>query len=724
MTGANPNCAPMADSPPPADKRRPEAPQDGRAFGGGARTGRFQRLLHPASAVFIGGSGLGPAIDYCRANGFSGRMMAVNPHRAEIAGLPCAKSIFDLDWDEAPDLAFIAVPKEAVVETVAALASLGTAAAVCHSSGFSESAGGEERQAALVEAAGRMRVLGPNCPGLANFFDGAVFMMDHFGNHAPRRGVAVLSNGGAYLSDLGCADRSLPIGYLIGLGNQAMVSVADMLDTVLEDPRVTAVNIYFEGIFEVAALSRAAARAARLGKPVVAVPGGRSAAGARAAQSHTASLSGSAEVASALLRRFGWIEAHTASDAIETLKMLTLTPLPRGPKTGFVTSSGSYAVLGGDAAQRQGLALPPPSAQAAAKLRAVLPDYVGPANPLDISDAHGWPLPRLRPIYDAFLGDPYHIALQVMCYPPPGGWDSAAWDRTVEALAGAKGQRAAAFINTLPENLPRAARTRMSAAGIAPLQGLAEGMRAVARAARYGVARDTLEADAMPLPEPPGAPGRLYSVDECSAKSLLAGAGLTVPRGRLLCGENAAVSTGLTYPVALKAVVDGVTHKSEAGAVALGLADESALRAALTAMRRRLDCAGRVPRGFLVEEMVAGACGEVLVGIRRVAGVGLTLTVSVGGVAVELMDDAATLILPAPRQAFAEALGGLRLFPMIDGYRGRPAADVNAAVRAIAALADFAQARPALVELEINPLILTATGAVVADAVLVETAEE
>ena len=399
---------------------------------------------------------LRPAIEYMQAGGFSGDAVAVNPKRATIAGVPCVASVSELPW--VPDVAILVIPKDAVIETVRALSAQGCGGVVCITSGFSESADGATRQADLIDAAGDMPVIGPNCPGIANFLDGSAFMMDHFGTHAPGKGVAVISNGGAYLSDLGCADRSQPIAYLIGLGNQAMVTVADMLDVVLDDPRVTAVNIYFEGITNVAKLSRAAAKAARKGIPVVAIKGGRSQAGTRAAQSHTASLSGDAAVASALFRRFGWIEVTTPSEAIETVKKLSFTPVPKGLKTGFITSSGSYAVLGGDIAEKAGLRMEPPSTDAAPAIDAALPPYVGPANPLDISDAHGWPQADQLPIYQAFARDDYDLFAQVMCYPPEGGWDMTTWDATTGALAQAKGDRPAAFVNTLAESLPKEAR--------------------------------------------------------------------------------------------------------------------------------------------------------------------------------------------------------------------------------------------------------------------------
>ncbi len=212
------------------------------------RKQRLGRLLKPESAVFLGGAALEPAISYCRDRGFSGRLYAVNSRRRRLGGLPCHRSLE-------------ALPKEAVQTAVAALSALGVAAAICNSASFSEMAGsGSARQAGLAEAAGPMPVLEPSCLGLGNFADGAVFMMEHFGRHEPG-GSGVLSNGDDYLSDLGCAKRGLAVSYLVGLGNQALLSLAELLDILAKNPHFSAVNLYFEALGDVAALSRAAMKA-------------------------------------------------------------------------------------------------------------------------------------------------------------------------------------------------------------------------------------------------------------------------------------------------------------------------------------------------------------------------------------------------------------------------------------------------------------------------------
>ena len=684
------------------------------------RKERLRRLLSPARVAWFGGAGIAPGIAYMRHAGYCGEAIAVNPTRNRIAGLACVRSVATLPWT--PDLAVLVIPGHAVIETVRALARIRCGAVICITSGFAESPVGGDLQASLVAAAGEMPVIGPNCPGIANFLDGCAFMMDHFGTHAPKRGVAVISNGGAYLSDIGCADRSQPVACLIGLGNQSMISVADMLDVVLDDPRITAVNIYFEGLNDVASLSRAAARAARKGIPVVALKGGRTESGTRAARSHTASLASDAAISSALFRRFGWIEVTTPAEAIETVKMLSYTPLPAGISTGLVTSSGTYAVLGGDLAETLGLSLGPPDPATIAETNAALPGYVGAANPLDISDAHGWSREDQLQIYRAFARNGFDLLIQVMCYPPEDGTDRTSWDVTTSALAEAKGTRPAAFVNTLVETLPRHVRQRMIANGVAPLQGLEDGLRAVAHVARFGALRHTLVPDAMVLDAvPPARPCQAVMLDEAAAKTRLAEAGLDVPERWVVSSPGDVPD--VTCPCAIKALVPGLVHKTDASAVALDIPADD-LRGALLDMQERLHSRGLCADRFLIEEMVGNPVCELLVGVRRHPGIGITLTLATGGVAVELMKDSVHLILPVTHIDIETALRSLRMAPLFFGHRGRPAVDLALTIDAIAKICAFVRADQAASELEINPLLLTPTRAVVADVALTQLPQD
>ncbi len=685
-------------------------------------------MLNPESVVFIGGSNLVPAIDYTRSKGYQGRIHVVNPYHDEIAGITCLKAVDQLP--EIPDLGFVSVPKEYVIENMRSLAQFGVVGTICNSAGFSElKDDGIDRQAQLIEAAGEMPMLGPNCPGFANFVDNAAFMQDHFGDHEKvEQGVAVISNGGAYISDMCCARRSLPVAYAVGVGNQAMLSIGDMLDVVLDDPRVKAVNLYIESFCNLPALSRAALKAVRNNIPIVVVKGGQTLTGERAAQTHTASIAGDNVVASALFQRFGFIEAVNPIQAIETLKMLICTKRPKGARVAFATSSGSYAVLGGDAAQRSGLEIPPMPEAIIEAIKPQIPHFVLPSNPLDIAEAQFEANDVHQKIFKTFLtGDQYDLALLMMSFPPPDGWVSESWYRTAENFAQVCQQldMPCAFINTVPEDLPQDAREQIVKRGLAPLMGIDHGIQAIGDAVRAQQTQKRLAQlsdDEILLPACDRSAGKPGSFDEGTAKKILAEHGVSVPNSYVIhCSDD--LPEQLQYPVVVKALSADLLHKTEIGAVELNINNQQALQKTITSMKQRIST--NAPElevnGFLVEQMVTEAVAELMVGIRHIDQIGPSLTLAVGGVSVELFKDAVTLMLPASRQTISEGLKELKLYPLLNGWRGKSPADIEAALDQIEAMIEFATANASQLEtLEINPLILCeqGKGAYAVDAVL------
>lgn len=682
---------------------------------------RLSRLLNPRSIVFVGGGALEPAIDYTRTLGFNGDYHVINPNRDELCGIACVRSAAEIK--SPPDLAFVAVPGAAAIEAVRNLAQAGVGAAVVNTSGFSEAGrDGAGLQAQLLEAAGEMPFMGPNCPGFANFLDRVSGMLDHMGDSNANRGVAVLSNGGAYLTDMTYADRSLPIALIAGLGNQANVSIADLLEVVLDDDRVTAVNLHLESIRSVQKLSECALKAHQKGIPIVAVKAGKTRAGQRAAQTHTASLTGDAEIASALFSRLGFVEVDSVSEALETLKMLTLAPAPKGPRMAFTTSSGTYSVMGSDFAEKNGLILPQSSAETQQTLQPLIHDFLVADNPLDIATAQFWADEDQRKIFDAFLGDDYDIAAQTMFFPPENTWEDESWYRSARQFAEAAHQAGipAVFISPTQEGLPKPAREMLIELGVAPLQGFEAGMKAVAQALGWHLRRKSLSAETLLLPEPPPTSSAAVSqLDEAESKALLHGFGVPVPEGQRWQGSTDP-PPGLRYPVVLKVCDASILHKAKLGGVSLNLASPDLLIFAREQMIASLAEHGYQAEQFLIEEPIHGAKAELLVGIRQVPGIGYSLTLAVGGSAVEMLGDATTLLLPVNRDMLNQALEGLRLYPTLIKDNGGSGADIDAALDVIEAICGFVQSRNDIIELEINPLLLRSEGhgAVAVDAVM------
>ncbi len=687
----------------------------------------LSRLLAPRHIAVVGGREAATVVRQCQAGGFAGAIWPVNPARAEIEGLPCYDSVTALP--EAPDLCFIAVPRGATVEVVRALAARGAGGAVCYAAGFAEiGREGAELQRALVAAAGAMPLVGPNCFGLLNYLEGAALWPDQHGGAAVSRGVAIVTQSGNIGLSLTMQERSLPIAYMISIGNQAVLGFADYIAALAEDSRVSAIGLYIEGLTDVAAFSRAAARALERGVPIVAIKSGTSETGAHLAMSHTSALTGSEALNDALFRRLGIIRVGSLHTFLETLKFLDLAgPIP-GRRLGLMSCSGGEAVLFADLATPRGFTFPPIEKARAESLRAQLPDFTIVSNPLDYNTAIWGDRAALERCFATMLANGFDFTILVLDFPRARVPGIEAWEEALDAFVAAvatTGARAA-IMSTIAELLPAAAREKLQARGIVPLQGLEEAVAALEASASYGEARARIlvqgSARAAILPPAGPIPPPVAVTSEWDGKRLLAGNGLTVPEGRLVAPEDAArAADELGYPVAVKGVAPGLAHKSDLDAVQLDLGDAEAVARAAGDVRALLpDPPGVAPR-VLVERMVEGSVAEVLVGVTADAQFGLALVLGSGGILVELAQDSRSLLLPTTRNEVAEALDSLKVARLIAGYRGRPEGDRGAVIEAVLAIAAFAEERRGrLIELDVNPLMVLprGQGVVVADVMI------
>ena len=692
---------------------------------------KAEALFRPKSVAFIGGSNLRATLRYHRELGFAGESWVVNPKYPDLEGYSCFPSIEDLPGT--PDLAFVAVRRGASLNIVTALREAGCRAVICNAGGFAEL--GEEGtllQRTLVEAAGDMVLIGPNAIGIANFADPLAAMMDHFGCRPPGPGVAIISQGGGLLCDVVFADRSLRITHLVGCGNQAMTTVADCADWLLEDPRVTAIGLAFEGLPETAALRRAAAKAVRLGKPIIAMKFGRTEVGARAAASHTASMVGASDAWDALFDRLGIIGAGTLSIFLEMLKLADSGRMPKGRRVLVAAASGVTGIMLADRLSEAGFDLPQPSAETAARLRPLLPEIATPCNPQDITMAAWNDLPRQQAIYEALIADGYDIAMMVQNYPRTGMWDIAEYSAQVKALGNACLGQAVVGVQVAPlvDCFPEPAREETRRLGLVPLQGLDEAIAALDGLIRWQDSRSAMleegpEGLAIDWPDTP--PPSQWQ-DEASAKAMLAGHGIPVPAAGLATADTAPrLAAEIGFPVALKALDPRILHKSEIGAVRLGLTSQEDVAAAVLVMRREMaEKAPEIPlTRLLVEAMAQDVVAEVMASVTVQPGVGPMMLIAGGGVEAELWNDRALIAFPVTERTIDAALGKLRSSRRIDGYRGAPPGDRPGLVDALMALARFAEAhRDRLEEIEINPILVCRQGVVAVDALLKLQSEE
>jgi len=675
----------------------------------------LHRLLHPRSIAVVGGSVAAEVIRQSRKAGFDGEIWAVNSQRETLEGLPCYRDIASLP--AAPDAAFLAVPSEENIALVAALRQRGAGGVVCYASGFAELGGdGVALQQQLVAAAGTMPLVGPNCYGLLNYLERCALWPDRHGGHAVDRGVAILTQSGNIGLNLTMQNRHLPLAYLIAVGNCAGTQYHEYIDALLDDDRVSAIGLHIESLNDIAAFSEVAVRALQKNIPIVALKTGCSAASATVTASHTSALAGSDQLYDALFARLGIGRVHDLTEFVETLKLLHVCGSLKGKAVGSLSCSGGDAALFADLAHREGLLFPPLNQQATALLSATLGTKVPLHNPLDYHTYIWGDVPALTDCFRGMMLAPIDVTVLVLDYPKEDDIPIEGWDEIVSAYIAASQQQRmpAVLVSSLPELLPARISEQLISAGIAPIQGLADAATAIRVAAQIGlqqqdkasvtkVASSRIEIDA-----------NTRTLDEFSAKRALARFGLAIPASHLVQDESAAIVAAnlLGYPVVIKAVSEQMAHKTELGAVHLNIADAAEVKVTLSRMRPLSD-------RFLIERMVSGGVAELIVGVSRDPQFGLTLTLGAGGILVELLRDAVTLLLPASQDDILKALQSLHCFPLLTGYRGRPAANIAAVITAIMAVVHYAQENAAtLLELDVNPLIVTADGAVAVDALI------
>jgi acyl-CoA synthetase (NDP forming) len=664
----------------------------------------LRRLLAPRSIAVVGGAPAERVVRQCLKLRFPGPIWPVNPKRSELGGVACVPTLDALP--EVPDAVFLGVNRHATVEAMAALRSMGAGGAVCYGSGFAES-GEADLQRDLLDAAGDLPFFGPNCYGFVNTFDRVALWPDEHGMQAFDRGAAIVSQSGNVAVNVTFQQRGLRLGTVISVGNQARVGIEDCIDAFLDDARITVIGLFLEAVRDPQHFATVALRAHDQGVPIVAVQTGRSAAGAAIATSHTGSMSGRAAAYDALFERYGIATVATPAQLLETLKLLDNGGRLSGPRVVALSSSGGEASLVADLTEHGPLRFEPFDTGHRHNIESTVTELVTVSNPFDYHTFMWGDRAATAKCFTAVMDGPQDITMLVLDAPPSPDNDPSSWIVSADALADAAevtGRRAV-IVATMAECLNEQLRTRILGRGLTPLLGLTEGLAALRAAAQVG---QRCEATHAAVAEP----GETRLIDEAAAKARLAALGVAVPNGRVTSGDEVhATAAEIGYPITLKAL--GQTHKSETGAVKVGLIDDDALAEAVAAM----PASGE----YLVEATVVDVVAEVLVAVRRNPPIGWLVSIGFGGVLTEVWSDVTHLLAPVTVDQVRQAITGLRSYPLLTGFRGRPAADIDALVDLVVALADAVVGTKA-VEVELNPVLVGRHGAVAVDALWLEEA--
>jgi acetyl coenzyme A synthetase (ADP forming)-like protein len=694
----------------------------------------ISRLLNPRSVAVIGASRdagkIGGAIlANLMSAGFGGAIYPINPHAMEVQGLKSFTSLAAIG--ERVDLAVLCVPTQAVESAIKECAAAGVHGVVVITAGFSEvSAEGravQERIVNLVRSSG-MRIVGPNCMGIINT-DPAVNLNATFAPVMPRPGnIGMLSQSGA----LGIAildharQRNIGLSSFISAGNKADVSGNDLISYWIDDPRTKAIVLYLESFGNPRKFARLAPAVARK-KPIVAVKSGRSAAGRRAAMSHSASLANLDIAVEALFEQTGVIRTNTLEDLFDVVSLLSMQPVPAGPRVGVVTNAGGPGILLADACEARGLQLPELEAATAAELRSFLPPRAGFSNPVDMTAAaSGEDFARAI----ATVGGDPNVDSVVVIYIPPMVTEPVEIARGIASGAAAVASEkpiACAFMSSeqppaeinegsrgpipcykFPENVAIAleAANRYGHWRRRP-RGVPITLGAAAEQAIRAVVDRALDAANAPvwLPQP-----------ELSA--VLAAAGISAVFAEQTSLEQApVVAQRIGFPVVTKIVSPDVVHKSDVGGVIMGLRSAAEVEQAVARLRSRMQELGKRLDGVLLQREVSQGL-EALVGVTTDPTFGPLVVCGLGGVYVELLKDVAFRLHPVTDIDAAEMVAALRSAPLLDGYRGAPAGDRQALLSIIRSISALVEIVPEITELDLNPVkvLPPGQGAIVIDA--------
>ena len=669
----------------------------------------------------------------------------INPKYDELYGQPCYPSLEALP--ERPDVAIVALNPLRAASVTQAAADAGIPAVIIPGGGVVE--GGEaaavmQADVARIARAHGLALVGPNCMGVIDLTANAATYIGDVSLHLPRGGVAGIAQSGSVTDAFVHSGSRVGFSRIISCGSEVVLDVCDYLAYCLDDPETTSVILFVEGFKRPERFLALADRALELGKPIMAVKVGRSQQAQVAAIAHSGSLAGEARVTDAALDAAGVIRCGDLDELLETAELVegmrrTGRRVGRG-RTGVVTVSTGEGSLIADLAPVTGIDLPPIPSEARSRILEALPTmgYVG--NPLDPWGAADPPT-AYGVAFEALAdSDAYDVLVLVHDFPYRSAPSEVATanDVTLQLLAATRDRPSIlpVYVSLTSGEPPPETKAVLDdlGAGAPLLRGAVESFRAIASVARWESWRErrriggpwragwpalaaglvSYGAD-VPAGAPPGEPAAV-ALSELESLDLLREAGLAVVEAIAVADADAAVraASRIGGDVALKLDVTGLAHKSDIGGVALGLNGDDAVRAAATRLLEIGAGGGRTVRGLLVTPMIPGV--ELIVGLRRDPQFGPVVLVGLGGILAEVLDDVAIRLAPLDHASADAMLDDLRGAPVLRGARGRPAVNRDAIASMLVALAQLGVDRPDVLEVDLNPVMASATGAVAVDA--------
>ena len=675
----------------------------------------LHRLISPKSIAVVGNRGANFAIRESLKLGYSHQIWAVHPYLESLEGIKCFKDIKDLP--EVPDATFIAVNAESAIEVVSDLKSMGGGGAVLYASGFGEvGAEGLMRNQQLVKAASGMPLIGPNCYGFINSLDGIALWPDVHGCEPVSEGVAIITQSGNIGLNMTMQSSGLPIAYMFTLGNQTNTNIADIIHAMLDDSRVNAIGLHIEGISDIKSFDIAAKRALMMKIPIITIKSGKTKASAKIALSHTSSLTGSDELYNALFERLGIARVETVPEFLETLKLINVLGVIEHGGVASMSCSGGEAGMMADLIDGLEINFPSLTSSHKAKVKQTLNDYVEVDNPLDYHTFIWGDRKRTSECFSAMMSGQFAATMLLLDWPKSKESEQKDWDATLFALSDALSgtSEKAIVLASMADCMPKRIIEECLSLGIAPMVGLDVCLKALNHSYKIGRAFSSNSSPDLEVLRNSSEHKSKQQLTEYQGKQLLKKYGVTIPMGCLVENVTEAIKAAeeISFPVTLKVSGAKLAHKTELNGVRLNIQNVKTLKEAC-------DDLFKISPELLIEKMIESPICELIIGMDYDPTFGKHIIVGGGGVYVELLQDSSVLILPVSREDIRQALSNLKVFKLLEGYRGGMKGDIEAVIDSVMSVIELIRTN-AVEELEINPLLVLkgSDGVVAADTLI------
>ena len=662
----------------------------------------LKKLFRPKSLAIIGGYWADFVYDGNKTIGYKGKVWHINPSRKSTKRKKYYKNIKDLP--EIPDCVYLAVSRDQTVKLIKDISNMGVGGTVCLASRFSElnSKEGKDKTNELIKNSGNMPFLGPNCYGFINYLDKISVWSDQVSGKPTKKGVAIICQSGTIGNTISFNNRSLPIGYIISLGNQSKITIEDAISYALDDNRVTAIGIYAESFTNTAKLIKVFKKSKLKNIPIAIVKVGRSKIASKTILTHTGSLSGKEDIYDSLFQRMGVAKCNTLGELCEILKLFHTHGVLKNDQISIMGPSGGDMAMIGDVAESLSLKFGKIPPKIKNDLKKVNHPSVIISNPFDLQ-TYNWNDPEnLEKTFKLIFKTNFALNALMLDLPNIEDCDTEEWDAIVDKfIKSSKIKKNGAIISSLSDTLPKYLREKCLKYNVVPLQGMSESLLAISNAIKIGKVWKNF-ADIKIPEEIPNLKKKIKTYSEYESKLILKKNKIPIPKSLVTNKKNILRdSKKIGFPLVAKINSNTVFHKTEIGGVVTNINSEKELK------KKTNKFTGNI----LIEKMITDNIFEMIIGIKNDNEFGPTIILGAGGIYTELFKDTTTLLLPLTKRMIVEEIKKLKFSKILFGFRGKNSGDLDALVSSILKIAKFAENNyDKISEVDINPLIVCKKG--------------